>query len=174
LQAQNFDSYSPIAPKSYHNYDIYELDISSSISKKLSNLKSYYMGEIINFGKDSLIVSIQGKTEESGLFFMNKNVSKYSLPDKIYIKNDTLRNSTMYRNPVTLSNGNILCASSYQMVELNLKNRLEQPVLPSTGFHYIIIRYSNDLVYYQQKDDTNNIYYFDLKNKKIKSINLEL
>lgn len=167
LQAKIFESYSPIAAKSYHDYDIYELDLITSKSKKLSNLNSYYMGEILNWSKDSLLISIQGEPSESGLFFF-KTSSLRSLKSlkKVVIRNDSLRNSTMYANPVVLSNNNILCSSSYQMVKLDLDTKKEYPILSSTGYHYSTIRNIRNIVFYQQSDDTNNIYYFDLNVKK--------
>lgn len=78
----------------------------------------------------------------------------------------------MYSNPVLLTNNNVLCASSYQLVMLDLKAKKEFPVLPSTGYHYNIIRSVNDVIFYQQNDNTNNIYYFNLNEKKINSINI--
>lgn len=174
LQARTFQSYSPIAPKAYHDFDIYELDLVTLKSKRISNLNSYSMQEILNLGQDSLLISRQGEPNESGLFLFNtESITKSSNPfNKIIIGNDTLRNSTMYSNPVMLPNNNILCASSYQMVMLDLKAKKEYPVFPSTGYHYNIIRNVQDVIFYQQNDDTNNIYYFNLKDKKINSLNI--
>ncbi len=174
LQAKTFQSYSPIVPNAYHNYDIYELDINNLKSKKISNLNSYSIQEILNLGKDSLVISMQGYPDESGLFFFNTdhNITNPKTLNKIMITNDTLRNSTMYSNPVLLTNNNVLCASSYQLVMLDLKAKKEFPVLPSTGYHYNIIRSVNDIIFYQQNDNTNNIYYFNLNEKKINSINI--
>lgn len=125
------------------------------------------MGEILNWSKDSLLISIQGEPSESGLFFF-KTSSLRSLKSlkKVVIRNDSLRNSTMYANPVVLSNNNILCSSSYQMVKLDLDTKKEYPILSSTGYHYSTIRNIRNIVFYQQSDDTNNIYYFDLNVKK--------
>jgi hypothetical protein len=78
----------------------------------------------------------------------------------------------MYSNPVILPNNNILCASSYQMVMLDLKTKKEYPVFSSTGYHYNVIRNVQDVIFYQLNDDTNNIYYFNLKDKIINSLNI--
>lgn len=174
LQARTFQSYSPITPKAYHDYDVYELDLVSQKSKRLSNFNSYSMQEILNIGQDSLLISQQGEANESGLFLFKTESEKRinRLSNKIMIKNDTLRNSTMYSNPILLSNNNILCSSSYQIVLLDLKAKKEYPILPSTGYHYSIIRNVRDIIFYQQKDNTNNIYYFNLNDKKIKTINI--
>ncbi|REC48606.1 hypothetical protein [Chryseobacterium pennipullorum] len=176
LQARTFQSYSKIAPKAYHDFDIYELDLNTLKSKRISNLNSYSMREILNVGKDSLLISRQGEPNESGLFLFNIKLDNkdQNVLNKIKIENDTLRNSTLYSNPVILSNNNILCASSYQMVRLDLKAKKEHPVLPSTGYHYNIIRNVKDLIFYQQNDNTNNIYYFNLGDKKINFLNITL
>ena len=175
IQAQDFDSYSPIAPKSYHNCDIYELDLKSFEKRKISDYKAYYMSEIINYENDSLIVSMQGQVNDSGLFLFAKTHKPDTivLANRIVIKNDTLRNSTMYTNPVVLSKYNILCSSSYQMVKLDLKNNTEQPFLPSTGYHYKLIRKAKNLIFYQRQDHTDYIYYFDLNMKKLNSVLLK-
>lgn len=174
LQAKTFKSYSPIVPKSYHNYDIYELDLITLKSRKISNLNSYYIGEILNWKKD-ILVSIQGQSNESGLFLFNaSNLQKKTSLERIIIENDTLRNSTMYANPVLLSDNTVLCSSSYQMVKLDLKSKKEYPVLPSNGYHYSLIRNVNNLIFYKQNDDTDNIYYFDLKDRKINSLHISI
>ncbi|MDR2228487.1 MAG: hypothetical protein LBE39_03365 [Flavobacteriaceae bacterium] len=175
LQAKTFQSYSPIVPKAYHDFDIYELDLVTLEYKRISNLKAYSMQEILNMEGDSLLVSMQGKySDESGLFFVNKvsSMKEEGILNKIWIKNDTLRNSTMYANPVILPNNQILCASSYQMVMLDLKSNKEFPVLPSNGYHYNIIRNVNNLVFYQRSDRTDDIYFFNLKDKNINLIKI--
>ncbi|MCJ7933835.1 MAG: hypothetical protein MUW56_09415 [Chryseobacterium sp.] len=174
LQAKAFQSYSPIVPKSYHDFDIYELDLMTWKSKRISNLNSYSMREILSLGQDCLLISRQGEPNESGLFLFNTKlgVNNSNPLSKIMIENDTLRNSTMYSNPVVLTNKNILCASSYQLVMLDLKVKKEYPIFPSTGYHYNIIRNVQDVIFYQQNDDTDNIYYFNLFNKKINTLNI--
>lgn len=175
LQAKDFKSYSLLAPKAYHDFDIYELDMTTSVVKRISNLNLYYMRNILKIGKDSLLVSTQGETSnESGLFIFNTNLARKGgiLLNKIKIKNDTLRNSSMYTNPIILSNDIVLCASSYQLMKLDLKTSQEHQVLPSTGYHYNTIRNRGDLIFYQQNDNTNIIYYFNLLDKKINSIDL--
>lgn len=176
LQAKTFASYSPIAPKAYHDYDIYELHVITSKSKKLTNLNSYYMSEVLNWKKDSLLVSIQGEPNNSGIFLFDikSNLEKKISLNKIIIKNDTLRNSSMYANPVILSNNDVLCSSSYQMVKLDLKNQKEYPILPSTGYHYNIIRNVKNMIFYQQNDNTDSIYYFNLDDKKMNSLNINI
>jgi len=175
LQAKSFDSYSPIAPKSHHDFDIYELDLITLKSKKVSNLNSYYMGEIIKWKNDILLVSIKGEPKDSGLFRFNlKSDVGSKLLEKIIIKNDTLRNSTMYDNPTILDSGNIICSSSYQMVNINMESKKEFLILPSTGYHYNAIRKRKNLIYYRQHDNTDNIYYFDLRDKKINVININI
>lgn len=177
LQAKTFKACSPIAPQLNHDFDIYELDLATSKSKKLSNLKSYYIGEIINWKKDSLLLSMQGERQESGLFIFNKNKvfkKDLKLSNRIIIKNDTLRNSSMYSNPVILPDSNILCSSSYQIVKLDLKTKREYPILPSTGYHYSMITIRQNTIFYKQKDDTNNIYYFDLNNRLVKKLDLTI
>ncbi|WP_312903059.1 hypothetical protein [Chryseobacterium taichungense] len=173
LQAKSFQSYSPVTPKTYHDFDVYQLDLFTLKSKKISNLNSYSMTEILNLGQDILLISQQGESSESGLFLFNTKSSGYesNLLNKIIIDNDTLRNSTMYSNPVLLPSKNILCASSYQLVMLDLSKKEEYPIFPSTGYHYSTIRNIKNLIFYKQNDGTNNIYYFNLNEKKIKSIN---
>ncbi|MBM7420647.1 MULTISPECIES: hypothetical protein [Chryseobacterium] len=173
IQASEFDSYSPIARKSFHDFDIYQLDLKSFQTEKLSNIHSYSMTEIGEINKDNLIVSMQGAKEESGLFTIDKK-TKITLQNlkKISIENDTLRNSTMYGNPVILSQNKILCSSSYQLVLLNLDKKEETQILPSTGYHYRTIRNIGDKIFYNQTDNSNNITYFNLNDKKFNSINL--
>ena len=149
LQAKTFDSYSPIASKSYHNFDIYSLDL-----------------ETLEINKNELLITVRGTSSKSGLFLLNINSTNDEQNfNKILIINDTLRNSEMYTNPVILPNGNILSASSYQMVELDLKSKMEYPILPSNGRHYKTIRNISNMIFYKQTDYTDSIYYFNLDNK---------
>lgn len=173
LKAHTFDSYSPIAPKAFHDFDVFKLDLNLSESKKISNLNSYYLGDILKIDNNNLLITARGTSSESGLFVSKIDSANNELVfDKILIKNDTLRNSEMYSNPLILPNGNILCSSSYQMVELDLKSKTEYPILPSNGLHYSMIRNVNYMVFYKQRDYTNNIYYFDLKKKEINVLDL--
>lgn len=173
LQAKTFDSYSPIASKSYHNFDIYSLDLETLEINKISNSESYFMDEILKLNKNELLITVRGTSSKSGLFLLNINSTNDEQNfNKILIINDTLRNSEMYTNPVILPNGNILSASSYQMVELDLKSKMEYPILPSNGRHYKTIRNISNMIFYKQTDYTDNIYYFNLDNKIIQSLNV--
>lgn len=174
LQASEFDSYSPITSKSFHKFDIYQLNLESFQTEKLSDMNLYSMTEIAELDKDRLVISIQGTEDESGLFIVDKK-NKITFKDlkKILIKNDTLRNSTMYRNPVILSQNRILCSSSYQLTLLDLDKKEETPVLPSTGYHYRIIRNIGNKIFYKKNDNSDSITYFNLYDKKLKSINLK-
>jgi len=176
-QAKEYTSNSPISPKAFHNYDIYALDIKSKGNERLSYLKAYSMSEILDFDQNTLLVSMQGEVQESGLFFVNKKgkeIMSFQDLKKINIINDTLRNSSMYAQPIRLSNDSIISASSYQLVLLDLVNKKEYSLLNSNGYHYNIIRNSKEDVFFKQNDGTDSIFYFNLRSeKKIKSLLLD-
>ncbi|MGE6395488.1 hypothetical protein [Chryseobacterium scophthalmum] len=175
LKSISFDSPSSFSPKSFHNYDIYILDIRTAKSEKISDVDSYFMGEIAPLNDSLVVVSMVEDVEKSGLYLFKKekNATLENM-GRIMILNDSLRKSTMYRNPVILSENNIICASSYQLVSLDLKSKLESQILPSNGHHYNQIRSRGETIYYKQNDNTDLVYYFDLNNKVIKYINLKI
>ncbi len=169
IQAQTFDSYSPIAPKNFHDFDVYQINLNSLEIKQITNSNFYLLREIIDYDENKLLFSSMGESNESGLFFINKNDKNLT---KIEIINDTLRKSSMYLNPVLWENNQIICSSSYQLKMLNLNNMKETEILPSNGYHYSEIRKAKNKIYYKLNDNSDEIFFFDLKDKKINSINL--
>lgn len=168
-QAKEFASYSPIAPKNYHNFEIYELNLKSETITQLTNQKFYYLYEIIDFDKENLVFSSKGNSNESGLFFLNKNNQKIS---KIIMVNDTLRQSEMYSNPIMWNTNQIISSSSYQLTLLDFKTKKETQILPSHGFHYSQIRRFQNEIYYKLTDKSEKIFKYNFYTKRIDTINL--
>ena len=170
LKANEYKSYSPITPGAMHNFDIYSLGIDSLNVKKISNVKAYSLNSLEEFNKFKLIVSQRGIDIENGIFLFGKNSD--SGLERIETKNDELRNSTGYSNPNVVTDTTILCSSYYQLVKIDLENKLEKIILPSNGYHFKEIRYNKRLkgIFFTKSDDTNTIYSVDINGRDFQEI----
>jgi len=170
IKANDYDSYSPIAPKAKHDFDIYSLKIDSLKSKKISSLNSYGLYDLGEVDENRLILSQRGT--ENGIFFYDKKSTKKT--EKIVTINDKLRNSTGYSKPVILKDGNIICASYFQLVKINLITKLEKTILPTSGYHFRSICYNekSDRIFFTKRDDTNNIYSVNSNGENLTEVTL--
>lgn len=169
IKANEYDSYSPIAPKAAHDFDIFSLRIDSIKGKKISNLKSYSLYALEEFSKFKLIVSQRGIDSENGIFLFD--IKSMDL-EKIETTNDKLRNSTGYSNPNVATDSTIICSSYYQLVIVDLKTKLEKTILPSNGYHFKQIRYNEKLkrIFFTKSDDTDSIYSVDINGEDFKDM----
>lgn len=169
IKANEYSSYSPIAPKANHNFDIYSIDIDNPKSKKISTLNAYSLSDLNGVDENKIIISQRGSDAENGIFFYNKNSNEL---EKIETTNDTLRHSTGYSNPVLLNDNTIICASYYQLVKIDLVTKLEKTILPSNGYHFRKICYNRKLkrIFFTKRDDTQNIYSIDTNGGNLREI----
>jgi len=171
IKANVYDSYSPIAPKAKHDFDIYALDNNDFKPKKISAMAAYSLASLIEVDKDKILIGVRGDEADSGIFFYHKDSKKV---EKIVTTNDTLTNSTGYLNPVVLDDGNIICASYYELVSIDLKSKLDEMILPSSGYHFRDIRYNKKLhkIFFARQDRTDDIYITDLDGENLKEVTL--
>lgn len=172
IKAKEYDSYSPIVSRSFHNFDIYSLSDDTEKTKKISSLNAYGISDLQEFDENKFILSQRGVGSENGIFYYSDNF-KTELK-KITTTNDTLRNSTGYSNPVVLDNYSLICASYYQLVKIDLNTRLEKTILPSNGYHFKQINYNKKLkkIFFTKRDNTDNLYSIDINGGNFEAIKL--
>lgn len=172
IRANEYDSYSPIVSKARHDFDIYSLVVDSLKGEKISELKAYNLYGLVELNKSKLLIGQRGSDFENGIFFFDKN-SNTKL-EKIETTNDKLKNSTGYSNPIVVADRNIVCSSYYQLVRIDLATKLEEIILPSTGYHFRKICYNKRLerIFFTKKDDTDNIYSIDKDGENFQEVTL--
>jgi len=173
IKAKDYTSYSPIASKGKHDFDIYSMNIDSLNSKKISDLNAYSLSNIIEIDENKLLISQRGTEIENGIFFYNKNFKSELI--KIETTNDTLRNSTGYTNPVLLDSHTLVCASYFQLMKIDLETKLEKQILSSNGYHFKQINYNKklDRLFFIKRDKSNNLYSININGEDFKQTALK-
>ena len=170
-QANEYKSYSPISVKAPHKFDVYSVALKSKKITKLSKLNAYSMFNLTDADSTRLLLTIRGN--DDGIYFLGK--SKPVL-DKITATNDTLRNSKFYFNPIMISENSIICASSFDLVLIDLKEKKQTKLLNSTGSHFRIIRYNKikGKLFFIKTDDINTFHSINLDGSDLKSIRISI
>ncbi|WP_367330295.1 hypothetical protein [Sphingobacterium multivorum] len=170
-QAQEFAGYSPLAQKAPHKFDIYEYNILNKNISKISNFNEYGIYNISDVDAGRILLSIRGG--DNGIFFYLK---KQNQLHKIVTQNDSLRNSTGYSNPVFIDDKHIVCSSFYQLMLINLENKIEKCILSSTGTQFSEIRFNKatQRVFFKKNDETNDLYSINPDGSDLKKINFDL
>ncbi|MGJ1417975.1 hypothetical protein ACR79T_00010 [Sphingobacterium spiritivorum] len=167
-QANEYTGNSPIGRRAAHDFDVYELKPKSFETKKITNLNSYQITNILDIDSSQMLLTINDK--DRGIFFLEKKSGNLS---KIQTLNDTLRNSTGYSNPVLLNNNYVVCSSYYELAQIDLKKKIEKIILPSSGVHFKQIRYNkllNSIFFIKQ--GSNIIYRLNVDGTDLKEIEM--
>ena len=173
IKADYYKSYSPIAGKRKHDFDIYSMNIDTIQPKKISALNAYTLSNLIELDENKIIIGQRGSDTENGIFFFNKKFIKEL--KKIETINDTLSHSSGYSNPVAIDSTTLICASYFKLVKINLDTKLEKRILPSNGYHFRQINYNKKLkrIFYIKRDDSNKIYSININGKDYKVVILK-
>lgn len=77
---------------------------------------------------------------------------------------------------VVVDSVNIICSSNYELMRFNTKSKVVKRILESTGSHFKIIRYNEKLgkIFFQKRDDSNNIYSIDINGSNLKKISINV
>lgn len=166
-QANEYASYSPLASRAAHDFNIYSVVLSKGEVSKISNLKAYSLANISEVDSNRLILDIQGK--ESGVFFYEKGKS---VLNKVSIKNDSLSYAKGYSNPILISNNNLICTSYYVLVNIDLKNQKEKVILPfdNSSIHNIRYHKKSGRLFFQKGGHSNYIYAMNPDGSGLKNI----
>lgn len=165
-RANEYDSYSPLASKAAHGFDIYIFDLLKKESVKLSNLNAYSLHNITDLNKKEMLLSMHH--ENDGVFIYRKSKNVF---DRIVALNDVY-NSSGYSNPVVIDSVNIVCSSFYDLVDFNTVSKTEKQILASTGTHFKTIRFNKKLrkIFFQKRDDSNSIFSVNIDGSDLKEI----
>lgn len=166
-QANEYAAYSPLANRTAHDFDIYSAALGERKVSKISNLKAYSLANISDIDSNRLLLDLQGK--ESGIFFYEKSKS---VLNKVSIRNDSLSYSKGYSNPILINSDNIICASYYVLVNIDMKSQQEKVILPSDNSGINVIRYhkKSGRLFFKRGDHSNYIYSMNLDGSDLKSI----
>ncbi|KIO79008.1 hypothetical protein TH53_00115 [Pedobacter lusitanus] len=166
-QANEYASYSPLANRAAHDFDIYSVALNGGEVSKISDLKAYSLANISDVDSNRLILDMKGT--ESGVFFYEKGKS---VLNKVSFKNDSLSYSKGYSNPILINKDNIICASYYVLVDIDMKIQQEKVILPSDNSSIRVIRYNKGLgrLFIQKGDKLNYIHSMNLDGSDLKNI----
>ncbi|WP_316841952.1 hypothetical protein [Pedobacter gandavensis] len=169
-KANDYDSYSPLASKAAHGFDIYLFDLFKKESVKVSNLNAYSLYNITDLNNNEMLLSMHHKNDGVFIYRKSKNVF-----ERIVASNG-VGNTSGYSNPVVVDSVNIVCSSYYELVDFNTESKTEKQILASTGTHFKIIRFNRKLrkIFFQKRDDSNSIFSVNIDGSDLREIPINI
>lgn len=168
-KAAVYESFSPLASKNAHDFDVYCIKLKDHQIKKVTNLNAYQLSNIIDVNDNELILDL---FPEGVCRYKKDGSAKLS---KISPTNNKERNLDSYSKPVLVNEKSILLVSYYELVSFNLSDNKERLIFSTHGTdQFSTIRSlgkKNRLMFSYSKNDTV-LYSIGLDGKGMKRINL--
>lgn len=135
LMADNYESYSPVGIKNYHNFDIYSFDIINKKITKLSNLDSYNLSQLSIIDKNDFFIS-KYEGSSGGMFKFSRNLPEEL--DKIVPSNDPRGDSSLYYSPKFSKTYDIIAfIAPYQIYTMNRDTKIAELLFDNRGAEHI-------------------------------------
>lgn len=131
LMAGNYESYSPIGVKSYHNYDIYSYNVLNKKITKLSDIDSYSLSQLSIIDENNFLIS-KYEGVSGGIFWFNKNLPKKL--DRFVPSNNPRGDASLYNSPIFSKTYDIMAfIAPYQIYTLDVKTNVAKILFDNRG-----------------------------------------
>ncbi len=161
--AGEYKKYSPIGRKDFHNVDVYSIQLQDKKIIKISNLKSYGLGEISDFDSTYLLMRLNAGNE-SGIYFLNKDST--IKPTRIVPANNPRKDAGLYYTPIYSDTFKIMAFTApYELYVMNLNNKIAKSVFYNKGGY--------DLLYIHFYNKQNKILFSIEDSSYIFTINID-
>jgi WD40 repeat protein len=170
-QANEYASYSPLASKSAHDFDIFSVIENGDSLKKISNLKAYSLSNLSDIGKNRLIFDMQGNM--NGVFLYDL---KHKILSGVSIIDDSLSYSKGYTNPILINDSTLICKSYSTLVKVDLVKKIEKVILPYNPQSINTIRYNKSLhrIFFLRKNANTVIYSVNVNGTNLKMTKIKI
>jgi hypothetical protein len=169
LDASEIKNYSPIANKAPHGIDLYELNIETKKTRRITNLKAYNIQGLKTTPIDT-ILSASMFDDEKGLIMISTNTGQLRSLDFDSPRNPVKQLFT----PIDIRLDSIIYEAPYELYKHNLKSNKSEFILRCPdGYQFGVV----------QPDETwrnilfsagDKIYFYNLPNEKLTEIKLKI
>lgn len=172
-KSDTISRYSPLARKGPHGFDLYEYNIATNQTHKLSNYYSYEMGEIAAY-KNNEVMFVNNDKEE-GIYAFSPD-SSFFKPHTIAEDNEKKEITYLYTSPIYIKKYDIIIFRNgyYNFFKIDKNGKIEE-IYSSDGkqISSFCVYNTQDRILFTMNDDTN--FYsikFDGTDKRIIKVKL--
>lgn len=167
--ANEYDSYSPLANKDAHGFDLYALNVTNKSIVKLSKLDAFGLNQLARKDSSHLLIHIEGSMEDSGVYMFSMN-QKNSLR-RIRPKNDP-RDGIYYNSSYNSNSKSLVLVAPYEIYTMHLDSMIAK-VMYESDSHIQNIKFADEkLVFFSKHGEFNTIFKMNLTSDILSEIKI--
>lgn len=169
--AKEYKSYSPLATKSAHDFDIYSVHIKDKKIEKISALNAYGLSNISDFNNDNILLSLTAE----GIFYYKKGTTSELI--QIKPRNKGEKNANSYSRPVLVNPQLIGFVSYYNLFVLDLTTMDQKLIFSANGrgqFNNLSSYKKKNSLLFSLSDETNKLNSIDLNTGTITQFQIKI